>query len=282
MSRLIAFGDSFTYGQGFDGTGEAHPQCHPDAWPAHLGKLLNVSEVHNESVPGLSNKLIWHMAMNYEYHAGDIVVICWTCNTRWSTICDAPNVKFTAGARNQIELGHPGKYKQYGVWMEDDPVVMGFYLDHWNALDMYLDFCSRMDQLNRYLQDELGPRVFFASIPHVMEYVPITLSPPDRWKHIDWKQYYDEFLQVQRSVLDPDDPDPVTDQEIQTNLELGIYAVGTYGKPSWLSTNMLTSMDHELDTYGPTCDGHLAQEGHPHFAQRLRDLMVKESPNLLD
>jgi len=280
---IFTIGDSFTYGQGFDGTNETHDEHHPDAWPTHLGKLLNVSEVHNESIPGLSNKLIWHMAMNYDYHPDDIVVICWTCNTRWSTICDAPNVKFTAGARHQIELGHPGKYKQYGVWMHDDPAVMNFYLDHWNPLDMYLELCSHMDQINRYLQDKLGHRVFFISIPHIMEYVPITSNPPDRWKHIDWNQYYDDFVNGNVDIIDPNDPDPVvTDPTLKSNLELGIYDVGRYGKPSWLSAHILTSMDHESTVYGSTHDGHMHQSGHPPFASRLFNLMLKESPELLD
>lgn len=86
MSRLIAFGCSNTFGQGLpdchfvNKSGRSYPGLHPSkhAWPAKLGKLLNVEQVINMGKPGSSNKQIWHTAINFEFEPDDFVVCHWS------------------------------------------------------------------------------------------------------------------------------------------------------------------------------------------------------------
>jgi hypothetical protein len=82
MSRLITFGDSFTYGHGL-------ADCHvaPDlagtnpselAWPALLGNKLGMTVV-NESKPGNSNIEILRDILNFkDILPTDLVVVGWT------------------------------------------------------------------------------------------------------------------------------------------------------------------------------------------------------------
>lgn len=89
MSRLIAYGCSYTYGQGLE---DCHvPEIHPDkvgqfgpgpkpsnlAWPAHLGRIMRVP-VENRARPGASNKEILWRILNHEHREDDVVVILWS------------------------------------------------------------------------------------------------------------------------------------------------------------------------------------------------------------
>lgn len=84
--RLIAFGCSNTYGQGLPDchfttkTGSFMPGPHPSkhAWPAQLGKMLDLKTVINMGVPGASNKQIWNNIMNFEFEPDDFVVCHWS------------------------------------------------------------------------------------------------------------------------------------------------------------------------------------------------------------
>jgi hypothetical protein len=75
MSRLITFGDSFTYGHWLD-----HDDKNPSgrAWPKLLGNMLGC-EVVNKSVPGYSNIQILRNILNFnDYQQGDVVIVGWT------------------------------------------------------------------------------------------------------------------------------------------------------------------------------------------------------------
>lgn len=81
MSRLVAFGCSYTYGHGLT-------DCHIDpnlpgsepskfSWPSLLADMLNV-EVVNCSDPGASNiHMLWKL-INFEFKKDDICVIMWS------------------------------------------------------------------------------------------------------------------------------------------------------------------------------------------------------------
>jgi hypothetical protein len=104
MTRLIAFGCSYTQGQGLVdtldsnntrslllnrlgkeivviGSNTGYPSKF--AWPQLISNELNL-ECINLSVPGGSNKLITGYVSDFEFKAGDICAILWTHHDRWT------------------------------------------------------------------------------------------------------------------------------------------------------------------------------------------------------
>jgi len=85
LSRLFAFGCSFTYGHGLDDCwidnnrpGYVHSKL---AWPDHLGSLLD-REVLNLSEPGCSNQEMLRRILSTSYKQDDVVIILWTHYSR--------------------------------------------------------------------------------------------------------------------------------------------------------------------------------------------------------
>lgn len=85
MSRLIAFGCSFTWGTALpDESGSKHGdpiQISDLSWPALLSKSLN-RELVNMAVPGGSNKRILQSIVEFDYQPTDIAIVMWTTPTR--------------------------------------------------------------------------------------------------------------------------------------------------------------------------------------------------------
>lgn len=88
--RIFAYGCSFTYGEGLKDcwvpegekigkiTGPSKgPYPSAFAWPQLLSNRMEL-DVVNKSIPGCSNKYIWHEIMNANLNSNDIVVILWT------------------------------------------------------------------------------------------------------------------------------------------------------------------------------------------------------------
>lgn len=80
--RLIAFGDSFTYGHGLKdcyeaGTGAPGPIASRFAYPQILGNLTN-RKTFNYSYPGQSNKQMAKKAVDFEFQEDDWVIFMWT------------------------------------------------------------------------------------------------------------------------------------------------------------------------------------------------------------
>lgn len=74
MSRLIAFGDSFTFGHYLPDCDEQPSML---AWPQLLGDKLGL-EVVNQSSPGASNNEILFTILNFKFQPTDLVVVGWT------------------------------------------------------------------------------------------------------------------------------------------------------------------------------------------------------------
>jgi hypothetical protein len=111
MSRLIAFGCSFTYGQGL-------PDCKigenwsdfantPSllSWPFLLGKKLDIPTI-NKGVPGASNTEILYHILNFEFEPRDKVVIMWSLPNR--------DVYFLPGRRKKKP------FRQLGAWLQGE------------------------------------------------------------------------------------------------------------------------------------------------------------------
>lgn len=86
MSRLVAFGCSFTYGHGlpdcFVPPNNPGPMPSNLAWPSLLGKKLEKSTVVNNADPGASNLQILWKILNYEFQTDDLCVIYWSFYNR--------------------------------------------------------------------------------------------------------------------------------------------------------------------------------------------------------
>jgi hypothetical protein len=101
MSKLFAFGCSFTHGEGLadclnykkDKTSPIRPSVTPSqyAWPALLGKVLD-KEVVNLGRPGCSNRYISQKILNTTIQKDDIVVVLWTEYNRTTVITSDENI----------------------------------------------------------------------------------------------------------------------------------------------------------------------------------------------
>ena len=88
MSRLIAFGCSFTRGTALDDVWDfknkcsIFPQPSKYAWPQLLADKLDI-ECINLGKGGYSNKAIWHIIVNFDFKPSDIVFIHWSFLDRY-------------------------------------------------------------------------------------------------------------------------------------------------------------------------------------------------------
>jgi len=85
MSRVVAFGCSYTYGQGLE---DCHvepnlpgPQPSKFAWPRLVAKELNY-ECVNMGTPAFSNLAILNSMLNFTFQPDDIVLVMWSFKTR--------------------------------------------------------------------------------------------------------------------------------------------------------------------------------------------------------
>lgn len=78
ISRIIAFGDSQTYGYFLtkenNGYGDGP---NSNSWPSIVSTYFSIDLVNN-GICGASNKEIWLEAINFNYKKGDIVCILWS------------------------------------------------------------------------------------------------------------------------------------------------------------------------------------------------------------
>lgn len=81
MKRLVVFGDSFTYGYGFEDCRTINQPPSQFVWPSLLGKQLNVPVV-NKAAPGGSNTEILASILSFDFDPDDLVIIGWTFVTR--------------------------------------------------------------------------------------------------------------------------------------------------------------------------------------------------------
>lgn len=141
MSRLIAFGCSYTYGEGLDDcwTGEEHgPNPSKLAWPSLIADKLNL-EVYNHGKPGTSNKHIWYEILNYDFHRDDTVIILWTHFNRSCVIRDDGTTKRLLPGDTAIK---PSRFTK------------NYYLEYWTATDALLDSFNRINYIDYYLKSK--------------------------------------------------------------------------------------------------------------------------------
>jgi len=137
VSRLIAFGCSFSYGHHLDDPAT-------QAWPAVLGNLLNVPVVNN-SEPGAGNLEILTNILKFKFKPGDLVVIGWSIiyrdmiYNRWSkntrigswidqekfSVWDSLHNDYDLAVRAGLQISHSSLYleslglRQYNFFAVD-------------------------------------------------------------------------------------------------------------------------------------------------------------------
>ena len=166
MSRLVAFGCSFTYGHGlkdcYKPPNRHGPFPSKTAWPATLGKLLNVDTVINKGSPGASNKLIWKTVLDFDFQQDDIVFINWSYPNRYCIFEDFKN-----------------KHIPIGPWFDNKQNKV-YYKQLYTDVDHIIDFFNRSDHVKRYL-DSLKIKNFHAII--LFNKNPIKIKP--NWYSVD-------------------------------------------------------------------------------------------------
>lgn len=166
MSRLIVFGCSLAYGVGL-----------PDCWPwsnTSLPSKLSWTQLTadamkrtlvNKSIPGASNKLIWHTIYNFKFKADDVVIISWTFPNRYSV------------------LKTPKKWHNlHHNRVDSDPLSAAYYNDLHSFYDSYSMSRLYVDHANRLLKDmnltvyHLIPDVQYSYIMKDIKSVPLYMS----------------------------------------------------------------------------------------------------------
>lgn len=105
MSRLVAFGCSYTYGHGLSdcyiyphGSGDKPSEL---AWPALVAKKLNLS-CENLSSPGASNLEILNRILSANLTCDDLIMVMWSLPER------------------DMIINLDGRPRQVGIWQSDD------------------------------------------------------------------------------------------------------------------------------------------------------------------
>lgn len=97
MTRLVAFGCSFTYGSKLLDCPADSKTPSAMSWPAILGRKLDCLVI-NKGIPGAGNLQILYEILNFKFEPDDIVVILWS-NISRGTIFNNNGIV------------------QYGVWL---------------------------------------------------------------------------------------------------------------------------------------------------------------------
>lgn len=165
MSRLITFGDSFTYGHYLE-------DDKTQSWPAVLGKKLNLKIV-NLAVPGSSNVEILAEILNFKFEKDDLVIIGWTYVER--DVVFKKDTFFKIGKSNRF-INYGGN-KRLQAW-SDDPVCeqwFNIYTDY----DLGIKSGLHIHHAELFL-NSLGIQQHHF-LAHIQSYNPFENTP--KWIH---------------------------------------------------------------------------------------------------
>lgn len=152
LSRLVTFGDSFTFGHYLE-------DSETQAWPSVLGKKLNL-DVVNKAEPGSSNVEILAEILNFDFVEDDMVIVGWTYVER--------DVVF-----KEKSLFSFGGNKRLQAWI-DDPVSKQ-WLTIYTDYDMGIKSGLHIHHAELYLNSLGLTQYHFLS--HIQSYNPFEKSP---------------------------------------------------------------------------------------------------------
>ena len=197
MSRLLCFGDSFTFGHGLPDAVWSHlddnePVETPSkySWPSKLAAMMDL-EVVNAGSPGASNKEIWDTILRTKFTRDDRVCIMWSHTHRTCQIREWPepvrNNKFVWEPRDSGNY-NLNTIKAFGNWMDDDQQVMSYYEHVYTEVDAELNTLLYANHIDSYLR----PRV--TSLHHAMIPNSQLVSPRAHDHMPEWDNVYSTIL----------------------------------------------------------------------------------------
>lgn len=128
MSRLVAFGCSYTYGHGLpDCTVGNHAGPEPSnfAWPSLLAKKIGRTVV-NMSKPGAGNtEMLWKL-INFDFQPDDICIIVWSYFTRSEFYMYTDSGGFTI----HEDKDNPRFYQNEDLFLEHNMISNLLTMDH--------------------------------------------------------------------------------------------------------------------------------------------------------
>lgn len=128
MSRLVAFGCSYTYGHGLPDCAvgdNAGPEPSKFAWPSLLAEKLDRSVV-NMSNPGASNtEMLWKL-INFDFQPDDICIIIWSYFTRSEFYLYTES----GGISMREDRNNPRFYQDEDLFLEHNIIANLLTMDH--------------------------------------------------------------------------------------------------------------------------------------------------------
>lgn len=221
MSRLVAFGCSFTYGEGLpdclnDKKGNSSPTPSKLVWPALVGEMLS-REVVNLGCSGSSNKHASISCLETDYQEDDIVIFLWTYWHRTAIlrsdggvtkIIPSNNEDFKFATRSRIEL------------------IKNYYGNIYNPYDSFVEDMAYINLAKRHLDSKGIKNWHFhiGDIPYV-ESIPRGFLKTHNLK-IDlpeWNQVTFKNLRLPKLDTCPDGhPGPLSQQTMAGKIYKGI------------------------------------------------------------
>jgi hypothetical protein len=168
MSRLITFGDSFTYGHHL-------PDHSTQSWPALLAGMMGL-ELVNVADPGASNIEILTAILSFEFEETDLVIVGWTFIERDMIFRKKSffNKLFNKHEHTRVQVWSDNPETK--LWVElhpefDQAVRSGLHLHH---AELYLQSLN-LKQYHIYTQPPNTFRyrnsfpVFFKDMKHLLD-----------------------------------------------------------------------------------------------------------------
>jgi len=203
MARLIAFGDSFTYGHGLEDCHVPAPKIligrkekdlpgpNPSifAWPQILGNLLGLTVV-NKAVPGNSNLQILRDILKFEsFESSDLVIVGWTFKER-DTIFN----KNILGQESETRIS---------PWHKSTKLISQ-HLNVHNGYDMSVRMGLHIHHAECYLKTKVTEQLHFCAFHHAWyNDLAVFIKEPDYF-------ISDPILIHTDKALDGSHPGPVT------------------------------------------------------------------------
>lgn len=193
MTRLVTFGDSYTYGDGLEDCWIQHPKHgwrsgHAPsrfAWPSLLAKDLGY-KVDNQARPGFSNIAILHQMLNFDLTTDDVVIIMWSFPER--DMIFHKNYIPNPFMINELEVNYTSRVSKMGSWIDTD-LAKYWSLTH-NDTDLVMRSWYHIHHANLYLSSLNIPHYNFfvnwqAFEPLQPRYINIPFKDACNWNNTD-------------------------------------------------------------------------------------------------